>query len=203
MYKRQHQVLQEIICAETAVKAITVPKIQSKARFLIKNIFNNTIDRHTLDIYTSQITQKQIRFHTEFMTLKKIKTKLIDNNARITKADKGHTLVVIDNDTYTQKVNEFISDNNIKVLNSDPTDSFVKILNSTINNCVTLFDERTGRYLKPINAKAPRLTGLPKIQKDNVPIRPLVNFTTAPGFKTAKKLVKLIKENIHLTNNHL
>ena len=47
-----HQVLQEIICAETAVKAISDPKLQSKARFLINNIFNNTIDRHTLDIYT-------------------------------------------------------------------------------------------------------------------------------------------------------
>ena len=85
-------------------RQISDPKLQNKARFLINNKFNNTIDRHTLDINTPHITQKQIRFHTEFKTLKKIKTKLIDNNARITKADKGNTLVVIDNDTYTQTV---------------------------------------------------------------------------------------------------
>ena len=32
-------------------------------------------------------------------------------------------------------------------------------------------------------------------------IRPLVNFTTAPGFKAAKKLVALISDNIQLQNN--
>ena len=48
----KHQVLQEIICAETAVKAISDPKLQNKARFLINNKFNNTIDRHTPVSYT-------------------------------------------------------------------------------------------------------------------------------------------------------
>ena len=41
----------------------------------------------------------------ENKTLKQIKTKLIDNNALITKADKGKTVVVIDRDEYTSKVN--------------------------------------------------------------------------------------------------
>ena len=125
------------------------------------------------------------------------------NNALITKADKGHTLVIIHNDTYTQKVHKNISDNNIEIINFDPTDSYVKSLNNTINNCTNLFNDRTRRSLKPINARAPKLTGLPKIHKDDIPIRPLVNFTTAPGFKTAKKLVTLIKDNVFLKNNHI
>ena len=126
-----------------------------------------------------------------------------DNNALITKADKGHTLVIIHNDTYTQKVHKFISDNNIEIIKFDPTDSYVRSLNNTINNCTNLFNDRTRRSLKPINARAPKLTGLPKIHKDDIPIRPLVNFTTAPGFKTAKNLVTLITDNIFLKNNHI
>ena len=35
-----------------------------------------------------------------------------------------------------------------------------------------------------------------------MPIRPIVNFTTAPGFRTAKKLVKIIKDNLTIENNH-
>ena len=53
-----------------------------------------------------------------------------------------------------------------------------------------------------MNAKAPIFTGLPKIHKDNIPIRPLVNFTTATGLKTAKPLVRLIKDKLQLQNNH-
>ena len=45
-------------------------------------------------------------------------------------------------------------------------------------------------------------TGLPKIHKCNIPIRPLVNFTTAPGFRTAKNLVKVIRDSIDIKNNH-
>ena len=76
-------------------------------------------------------------------------------------------------------------------------------LYNTINNCTNLFDDRTRHFLKPINARGPKLTGLPKIHKNDIPIRTLVNFTTAPGFKTSKKLVTLIKDNIFLKNNHI
>ena len=30
----------------------------------------------------------------------------------------------------------------------------------------------------------------------------LINFTTAPGYKTAKKLVNIIKRNINIVNSH-
>lgn len=104
----------------------------------------------------------------------------------------------MDTDSYNAKVHDFISSNNIKILNSDPTETYVRKLNNCINKCINLFNESTRRYLKPINAKAPIFTGLPKIHKHNIPVRPLVNFTTAPGFKTAKPLVRLIKDHLQL-----
>ena len=35
-----------------------------------------------------------------------------------------------------------------------------------------------------------------------MPIRPIVNFTTAPGYKAAKKLLQVLKNNIKINNNH-
>ena len=74
--------------------------------------------------------------------------------------------------------------------------------NNTINQCNLLLDEKTRRYLKPINARAPKFTGLPKIHKENTPIRPVINYTTAHGYKAAKLLVTLIKNNIRIANNY-
>ena len=47
-----------------------------------------------------------------------------------------------------------------------------------------------------MTAQAPHFTGLPKIHKEDTPIRPLINYTTAPGYKAAKKLADIIKNNI-------
>lgn len=58
------------------------------------------------------------------------------------------------------------------------------------------------RFLNVINPSAPTLKGLPKIHKDNVPIRPLVNYTCAPTYKLAKKLEKLLKQHLVFDKNY-
>ena len=75
-------------------------------------------------------------------------SKLINNNARIVKADKGNTLVIVDTVSYNVKVHDFISN---KLLKSDPTEIYVKELNNCINKRINLFKENTRRYLKPVS----------------------------------------------------
>ena len=58
------------------------------------------------------------------------------------------------------------------------------------------------KYLKMIDPKAPRLRGLPKIHKDNMPVRPLVNFTSAPSYKIAKKIDKILRQYIVFNKNY-
>ena len=65
--------------------------------------------------------------------------------------DRGDTLVVMEKRDYTQKVFDFINNNNIKKIDRDPTKAYVKTLNNTINQCNFLLDEKTRRYLKPIS----------------------------------------------------
>lgn len=111
-------------------------------------------------------------------------------------------MVVLNKNVYNNKVYEFIDENNIKKLRKDPTNKYVKELNNAINKCSNLFNETTKRYLKPINARAPQLTGLPKIHKENMPMRPVVNYTSAPGYRVSKKLEQIIKHGLKIRNNN-
>ena len=49
-------------------------------------------------------------------TIHNVKCKLVDNYAIITKADKGSTVVILDQHEYKANVYEFIKDNNIRPL---------------------------------------------------------------------------------------
>ena len=108
----------------------------------------------------------------------------------------------MDNTEYTQKAQEFIEKNNITLIDTDPTEKYVSSLNQIINECNNLFENRTKRFLKPIKDSAPEFTAMPKIHKEGIPIRPLINYTTAPTYKIAKYLTNFIKDNIILKNNH-
>ena len=65
-----------------------------------------------------------------------------------------------------------------------------------------MLDDKTRRRIKPIKHSAPKFTGSPKIHKQGILIKPLVNFTTAAEFKTSKTLYKIMKSSIRLQNNH-
>ncbi len=53
--------------------------------------------------------------------------------------------------------------------------------------------EAYGRYLKPNDCRAPRLTGYPKIHKEGVPLRGVVSFIGSPYQNVAKALVPILR----------
>jgi hypothetical protein len=58
--------------------------------------------------------------------IKQIRTKLIQNILIITKADKGKTIVIMNKETYTRKVCDFLRDNQIIEIHKDPTEKYQK-----------------------------------------------------------------------------
>lgn len=40
------------------------------------------------------------------------------------------------------------------------------------------------------------------LYKENMPIRTIVNFTTAPGYKVTKKLLEILQSSLEITNNY-
>ena len=179
MYKRQglkynvprfnttNEIVHEVVNAEAAIKRLNGSVAQNEAKVFINNKLNNAINSNKCK---SQNNFLKSKYKQDIMNLKTIKSKLEKNDAIISKADKGDTLVVMQKRDYTQKVFDFINNNNIKKIDRDPTKAYVKTLNNTINQCKFLLDEKTRRYLKPINATAPKFTGLPKIHKESTPV---------------------------------
>jgi hypothetical protein len=51
-----------------------------------------------------------------------------------------------------------------------------------------------------MNPAAPTIRGLPKIHKNECPIRPIINWQDAPAYKLAKHLTKLIQWHVPLPN---
>ena len=92
--------------------------------------------------------------------------------------------------------------NNIIEIKSDPTDRFNNNVKSVLNKTKYIITNEEKKYLKMIDPKAPRLRGLPKIHKNNMPVRPLVNFTSAPSYKIAKKLDIILRRHTVFNKNY-
>lgn len=58
------------------------------------------------------------------------------------------------------------------------------------------------RRAKVTNPSAPIFRALPKIHKDGIPIRPLVNFIPAPSYNIAKRIEQVIRQETTLKNSH-
>ena len=186
----------DILSMESTIKMLPTQDMRSRARTIVsdgcKNMTNN--NKSNADV--------QDTFRRDYINIKGIKEKLQKNNAIIIKADKGNTAVIINNDSHIHKVEEFIANNNISVLDRDPTLNFTKEANLAINSCNSLLkNDAAKRSLKQMNPRAPVLNGLPKIHKENIPIRPVVDYTTAPAYKLAKKLQRVIKAGVILKEN--
>jgi hypothetical protein len=95
------------------------------------------------------------------------------------------------------KVNKFITENQMQLLNKDPTEAYQKQIHQTIQKCNTLIDKHIHKYQTNIKPSAPQLNVYIKTHKENQPIRPVINNTQAASYKASryinKKLQNLIK----------
>jgi len=113
-----------------------------------------------------------------------IKKLLATNNLTAIKADKSKAIVIIDKDQLQTKVNEFIRNNNILSLNKDPMEKYQKLIQQAIKKANSIIDKNVHKYLMNIKPTAPKLTVQLKTHKVNQPIRPVINNTPAPAYRT-------------------
>ena len=138
--------------------------------------------------------------HSEFKTLRSIKTKLQENDATIASADKGNSLVILPTQQYNTKIQNFIDNNNFQTSTSDPTKNYQNQVRKTINRSTTLIpQEYRWRHIN-LNPSAPSIKGLIKLHKTDQPIRPVVNWRNAPAYKLARHFSSLITRHAPLPN---
>ena len=100
-----------------------------------------------------------------------------DQTSMVLPADKGRVSVVMDTDTYHTKMSSLIENGPYQLLNKDPTDRLTRKLSEKL---LTLkrsghLSEAVYKKIRPRHKQPPRIYGLSKIHKADVPLRPIVS----------------------------
>ena len=93
-------------------------------------------------------------------------------------ADKGNCTVVLDRSSYESKLQCLIQDGPYRMVKRDPGQRFRKRLSELLKPLLSdgVLDRSTFLYWCPTHFVSPHIYGLPKIHKDNCPLRPIVSM---------------------------
>jgi hypothetical protein len=188
-----------IIDTETNLYKIENENEQESIRNNIKYNINENIKHKHNNKANNKINEINL------YKIKQLKNKITQHNAIIIKSDKTNTPVIINQSKYIDIMNKYIEENNYIEL-KDPTNKYLKITKNLITKHKDIFNYKNNinyhTRLYPFKPAAPKLTGLPKIHKPNIPIRPLINFKTAPTYHIAKIIDKILRSKIKLNNTY-
>ena len=112
-------------------------------------------------------------------------------------ADKGKCLVVMDKEEYIEKMEEKLRDETTyQRIEKDPTNDIKETLSKLLNKIKDekQIDTKTFYRLQPTKAKIPRMYGLPKIHKENYPLREIVDSTGSVVKETDRYISKIIQK---------
>ena len=118
-----------------------------------------------------------------------------DRDCIILTPDKEVALVVMDKTDYIRKIRELLEDTNTyRPLNMDPT---IKQKGKLINILRRIqtesgIEDTTYRRMYPTGASSHKLYGLPKIHKENNPLRPIVLSRGSVAYGVAKELARIL-----------
>lgn len=165
---------------------------------------NRNHARHLILEKLNQVKNQPVKINIgEKRSLRRLETKMKDNEIMAVKADKGNTTVLIHKADYIDKTLKFIEDNRISELQKDPTSKYQTNIKNELQNIMLIMDSNEKKRMINMNPKAPNLRAMPKIHKQDIPIRPIVNFRNAPGYKISNFLQSYLKENINLDSENI
>ena len=110
--------------------------------------------------------------------------------------------MIINLKEYSDKVHSFITANNFNKLKKDPTNKFQNSIHKIVKECSSVIDKRQRQFLIQKNPSAPVLKAQLKLHKLGISIRPVINNITAPAYKLAKHLTKILNQHINLNNQY-
>ncbi|XP_071653548.1 uncharacterized protein [Temnothorax longispinosus] len=151
-------------------------------RFLRKDKHTNYIDRFLL---------QEFKFCRSFLR---------DNDdVLVTKADKGQVTVVMERNTYINRMTDLLSDSlTYKKLKNDPTRQITSKINGLAKSWRNkdIISEQLFRLLNCTNGNLPRCYGLPKIHKDGSPLRIIVSTLGSPLYNMANFLHNILVKSV-------
>lgn len=185
----------------TAVES-SIDKIDTEDKKEIREIVCNTLNNFKNKTQKENENLKTLR--------KKVKETNIflknHPNIKVTKADKGNKTVLIQKNQYEQKMDNILKDESTyKIMKRDPTAVHQRKNNNLIQKWSDelLIPLQIAEKIKIRNALPPRIYGLPKIHKEEIPLRPIVNCIQSPYYNLSKHLVSILKNVVGKNNYHI
>lgn len=153
-----------------------------------------------LGLYLNKKLKNLINKQKSISNISNFESKALDDlrynkTILISKADKGGKIVIMNATDYVSKVDTMLLDLNtytpVPVIDLDRATSDIDHVLSTLfrSNCI---NRSQIKFLKTLTPKLPVLYGLPKIHKQNWPLRPIVSQIDSPAYKLNKYLDYLL-----------
>ena len=156
----------------------------------------------SVDIVRAKITQILSNWRPPTSNLTEVEFKALkqlqqDKTITILKSDKGNATVVMDKNDYEEKMLMLLADNKTdERIDSkvNPLKSIEKELNKLLWQFVKEEKITSPVYsmLKCIEGVTPKIYGLPKVHKVNLPLRPTVAFVGSPTYNLSKFLINVL-----------
>jgi hypothetical protein len=124
----------------------------------------------------------------EFLALKNLKD---STNLVILKENKGGTIVIMNSEEYKTKMFEHLTlSGKYKRLIGNPITRITREVKKVIKD--SNLDELTKKSLLHGCELTPRIYGLPKIHKEGIPLRPIINTIGSPTYQLVKYVAKTL-----------
>ncbi len=166
--------------------------------------------QHNTDIRIAvhQILRTSQKKPTSNLTIeeaKALKNLRKDNSIIILPADKGNATVILDREAYTKKMKGILHDGSYMTLRKDPTKKFERVTHQKLLDLMKIgeLDKELYKKLNPTNSCLSCMYRLPKIHKDNVPLRPIISIIGSATYDLAKYLAKIISPLVGQTSSYV
>ena len=158
------------------------------------------------DMYRVLRHPRQLKPNLSKGEMEAIKQLKADKNRVILTADKCVALVILEKKDYIEKAKQLLEDTNTYItIQTDPT---TKLKNKLITKLKKIkldtgLDDSTYRRMYPTGAVIPKFYGLPKVHKENTPLRPIVSSIGSVSYGVAKEVARIIKPLVGATEYHV
>jgi hypothetical protein len=158
--------------------------------------------RKMCDTFRNHAKKSMVQYKKEIAPiLKTLKNLSKDKTIYITRADKGRAVVILDKLDYINKMELILNDSKtFKQLDDDPTISREDKLQKKLLNLKNsgFLTEEEYKFARPVGSQPGKAYGLPKIHKDDIPLRPIISACNTYSYRLSKLLARKLK---HLRTN--
>jgi hypothetical protein len=118
----------------------------------------------------------------------------------VARTDKGNPVVILPTQQYHSKIRNFLHGSNFITTIRDPTNSSQAEIKNAIKQSRTLIPRNNRWKYINLNPSASSIKGLIKLHNSGHPIRPVVNWRSAPAYQLSKIFTQKMNNIAPLTN---